>query len=79
MRLRTSLRQIILKQLDAQTNFEGVDKVQQKNAQNMTSALKRDMKNTSDGVEITAIGTAFYHKMDRASANQFMKKAQKIY
>ena len=26
------------------------------------------MKDTSDGVEITAIGTAFYHKMDRASA-----------
>ena len=58
----------IKKQLDAQTNFEGVDRVQQKTAQGMTSALKRDMKNTSDGVEITAIGTAFYHKMDRASA-----------
>ena len=57
----------IKKQLDAQTGFKGVDKVQQRNAENMTSALKREMKNTSDGVEITAIGTAFYHKMDRAS------------
>lgn len=58
----------IAKQLDAQTNFEGVDKVQQKNAQNMTSALKRDMEDTSDGVVIIAIGTAFYHKMDRKTA-----------
>ena len=44
----------------------------------MTSTLKRDMKNTSDGVEITAIGTAFYHKMDRASAKPIYEEGTEI-